>query len=173
MRNPGGSNFAATNSRMRKAGTSSTHNTMVSFRSGPVKVMNDNNNNTNAQPKTFINGIRNQKDASKRPSSASKANKKTTKMTAKTSSRPSTASTRTNSNRPPSPGSRSLKSDLLFSSYNKNKNCKVNNGSKPRNTKAVSSSTSKIKGTMSNNMPKTRPKPSMAWGSGIPEPNNS
>lgn len=124
MRNPGGSNFTA-NPRIRKTGTSnpSAHNTMASFRSGPVKIMNG-ESAQNQQPKQANNdaGLSSKaRDASKRPSSASKANKKPTKMLAKTSNRPSTASTRTNSNRPPSPGSRSLKSDLLFSSYNRHK----------------------------------------------------
>lgn len=65
------------------------------------------------------------KDGSKRPSSASKATNpksKSSKIVSKVPNRPGTASTRTAStrtslNRPPSPGSRTLKSDLLFSSY--------------------------------------------------------
>lgn len=56
------------------------------------------------------------KDGSKRPSSASKATK-SSKIVSKVPNRPGTASTRTSLNRPPSPGSRTLKSDLLFSSY--------------------------------------------------------
>jgi hypothetical protein len=123
MRNPGGSNFTA-NSRIRKPNASSNnaHNTMASFRSGPVRVVGDNPNNRQIT-NTSNNGAitHSKKDASKRPSSAGKANKKSSKIATKPSNRPGTASTRGSSNRPPSPGSRSLKSDLLFNSYNRNK----------------------------------------------------
>lgn len=123
MRNPGGSNFTA-NPRIRKPNVTSNNaqNTMASFRSGPVRVVGDNSNNRQIA-NTSNNGTINnsKKDASKRPSSAGKANKKSSKITPKPSNRPGTASTRGSSNRPPSPGSRSLKSDLLFNSYNRHK----------------------------------------------------
>jgi hypothetical protein len=121
-RNPGNSNFT-TNPRLRKPTPSgaAVHNTMASFRSGPVKVVGETTpNNQNSHNPSISSSIR-QKDASKRPSSASKATKKPTKIITKTSTRPGTASTRNSSNRPPSPGSRSMKSDLLFGSYNKHK----------------------------------------------------
>jgi hypothetical protein len=123
VRNPSSTNFTA-NSRIRKSGPSNpnAHNTMASFRSGPVKIINDKSEaNAGVNGPSTSSSTYNKKDASKRPSSASKVTKKSSKMVAKTSNRPGTASTRTNSNRPPSPGSRSLKSDLLFSSYNKHK----------------------------------------------------
>lgn len=124
LRNPGNSNFTA-NPRIRKPtnGGAVVQNTMASFRSGPVRVVNDNTSSNNNQPinnQSKVRSIVAKKEVSKRPSSASKATK-TTKIVAKPTNRPGTASTRANSNRPPSPGSRSLKSDLLFSSYNKHK----------------------------------------------------
>jgi hypothetical protein len=124
LRNPGNSNFTA-NPRIRKPtnGGGAVQNTMASFRSGPVRVVNDNTNTNNNQPLTSQNKVRSvvaKKEVAKRPSSASKATK-TNKIATKPTTRPGTASTRANSNRPPSPGSRSLKSDLLFSSYNKHK----------------------------------------------------
>ena len=49
MRNPGGSNFTS-NPRLKKPVNSSTgvHNTMASFRSGPVKVVVESKNSANA-----------------------------------------------------------------------------------------------------------------------------
>ena len=126
MRNPGNNNFTA-NTRIRKpTNTSGTvNNTMASFRQGPVKVVSsESNNNNNITSSKNSNNINNpqRKDASKRPSSASKVNKnKSSKMVNKSNNRPGTASTRASSNRPPSPGSRSLKSDHLFNSYNRHK----------------------------------------------------
>lgn len=120
MRNTGGSNFSA-NTRVRKAGSGNpAHNTMASFRSGPVRVVNDKSEG-NPRQSSDSHKTYQRKDASKRPSSASKATKPTSKIVSKSSNRPGTASTRTNSNRPPSPGSRSMKSDQLFSSYSKHK----------------------------------------------------
>jgi len=123
MRNSSGNNFTA-NPRTRKPVSTSAHahNTMASFRSGPVRVVNDTNNSRTAGGNTGHTSISNvKKDVSKRPSSAGKAVKKSSKITTKPSTRPGTASIRGNSNRPASPGSRSLKSDLLFNSYNKSK----------------------------------------------------
>ena len=142
VRNGGNTNFTA-NPRIRKGAPSSTtaHNAMASFRSGPVKVVADN-----------------KKDASKRPSSASKVNKKSSKMVNKPSTRPGTASTRSSSNRPPSPGSRPLKSDSLFSSYNRHKNSKLNGATKKLGVSKQVSSTGKIKST-TNAVPKTKTKP--------------
>lgn len=93
---------------------------MASFRSGPVKAVGDSNTVSRDNQSSGTSKI-SSKEVGKRPSSASKATKKTAKMVSKTSNRPGTASTRTSSNRPPSPGSRSLKSDLLFNSHNKHK----------------------------------------------------
>jgi len=164
MKNSSGSNFTA-NPRIRKAGAPnpSAQNTMASFRSGPVKVINDNNNNA-ANNNT-------KKDVTKRPSSASKALKKNPKLSNKASSRPGTASTRTNSNRPPSPGSRSLKSDLLFGSYNRNKSSKIGGATKKLGvTKQSSSSTGKIKSSTSAVIPKTRTKPQSPGRSVLSKP---
>lgn len=121
-RNPGNSNFTA-NPRLKKPTSSgaAVHNTMASFRSGPVKVVGESTANAQNIQNPSITSSLKQKDASKRPSSASKATKKSSKMITKTSARPGTASTRTSSNRPPSPGAKSMKSDLLFGSYNKHK----------------------------------------------------
>ena len=47
MRNPGGSNFESNPIFKKPVNTSKTvHNTMASFRSGPVKVVTENNNVT-------------------------------------------------------------------------------------------------------------------------------
>lgn len=140
-RNPGNSNFTA-NPRIRKSNNNgpTAHNKMASFRSGPVKAVGESaasrDNNTSDSRKGQIGESRKgghaqdsrkgysdnsrktqSKESNKRPSSASKATKTSSKMVSKVSNRPGTASTRTSSNRPPSPGTRSLKSDLLFSSY--------------------------------------------------------
>ena len=144
-RTPGSNSFGA-NTRIRKPTTNNgtnAHNTMASFRSGPVKVVGESNNQQPAAPSHTSNHVK--KDASKRPSSASKAQKgKTSKIVTKSSNRPGTASTRTSSNRPPSPGNRSLKSDLLFGSYKQKsykEASKPNGSGKPKlNPKSSSSS---------------------------------
>ena len=158
-KNPGRSNFTA-NPRIRKTANSGTsiHNTMASFRSGPVKVVGE-SNNAPRESQTSAQGRASGKDVSKRPLSASKATKKPLKMHSKPSNRPGTASTRTSSNRPPSPGTRSLKSDLLFGSYNKKNNTKSTGISKNKfgNSKQ-GSSFGKIKQGSTSGV-KTRTKP--------------
>lgn len=96
----------------------------------------------------------------KRPSSASKVKQKPAKISTKPGIRPGTAGTRPSSYRPPSPGSRSLKSDHLFTSYSRHKSSKITGATKKLGTsKPANSSSSRLKPSSTNLVPKTKSKP--------------
>lgn len=133
VRSSNGVGFTA-NPRLKKVGT--TNNSIGSV-NNPVK-----------------------KDVTKRPSSASKAKTKPSKISTKPGIRPGTANTRPSSYRPPSPVSRSLKSDHLFTSYSKHKSSKITGATKKLgSSKPIANSATRIKASSTNLISKPKAKP--------------